>query len=73
MQRALMWLNLYGREAVQHKLKNRQIMDFWFFLAVFELMLDSLTTTYVKPHQCPSHQSILLTQGPICEIFAKIF
>ena len=26
---------------------------------------------YVKPHQCRSHQSILLTQGPICEIFAK--
>ena len=22
MRRALMWLNLYGREAVQHKLKN---------------------------------------------------
>ena len=24
MRRALMWLNLYGREAVRHKLKNRQ-------------------------------------------------
>ena len=24
MRRALMWLNLYGREAVWHKLKNRQ-------------------------------------------------
>ena len=24
MQRALMWLNLYGCEAVQHKLKNSQ-------------------------------------------------
>ena len=22
MRRAFMWLNLYGREAVQHKLKN---------------------------------------------------
>jgi hypothetical protein len=29
--RALMWLNLYGREAVQHKLKNRQKMHFWCF------------------------------------------
>jgi hypothetical protein len=25
----------------------------------------------VKPHQCPSHQSILLTQGPIHENFEK--
>ena len=48
-------------------------MLFLCFLAVFELMSDSLTATYIEPHQCPSHQSILLTQGPICEIFAKIF
>jgi hypothetical protein len=34
-------------------------------------MLDSLTTIIVEPYQCPSHQSILLTQGPICEIFRK--
>ena len=25
-----------------------------------------------EPHQCPSHQSILLTQGPIHEILAEI-
>ena len=25
-----------------------------------------------EPHQCPSHQSILLTQGPIHEILAVI-
>ena len=36
-----MGLNLYGGEAVRHKLKNRQIMC---FLAVFELMSDRLTT-----------------------------
>jgi hypothetical protein len=24
MRRALMWLNIYGREAVRHKLKNSQ-------------------------------------------------
>ena len=47
-------------------------MHFLCFLAVFELMLDSLTTIYVEPHQCPSHQSILLTQGPIHEILADI-
>ena len=47
-------------------------MDFWFFLAIFELMSDSLTTTQVEPNQCASHQSILLTQGPICEILATI-
>ncbi len=48
-------------------------MHFLCFLAVFELMSDSLTAIYIEPHQCPSHQSILLTQGPICEIFTKIF
>ena len=34
-------------------------------------MSDSLAAIYVKPHQCPSHQSILITKGPIHEIFAK--
>ena len=41
------------------------------FLPVFELMSDSLTATKVETNQCPSHQSILLTQGPIHEIFMK--
>ena len=36
-------------------------------------MSDSLTAIYIEPHQCPSHQSILLTQGPICESLAKFF
>ena len=35
-------------------------------------MLDSLTTIEVEQNGCPSHQLILLTQGPICEILAKI-
>ena len=43
------------------------------FLPVLELMSDSLTAIQVEPNQCPSHQSILLTQGPIQEIFAKKF
>ena len=73
MQRALILLNLYGREAVRNKLKNRQKMHFLCFLAVFELISDSLTAISVEQNQCPSHQSILLTQGPICEIFAKKF
>ena len=34
-------------------------------------MLGSLTAIWVKPHQCPSHQSILLIQGLIHEIFTK--
>ena len=38
MQRALMWLNLYGCEAVQCKLKNSLKTH---FLSVFELTLDS--------------------------------
>jgi hypothetical protein len=29
-------------------------------------------TILVKQNGCPSHQLILLTQGPICEILAKI-
>ena len=47
---------------VRHKLKNRQKVHFLCFQAVFELTLDSLTTIQVEPHQCPSHQSILLTK-----------
>ena len=35
MRRALVWLNLYGREAVRHKLKNRPKMHFLCFLAIF--------------------------------------
>ena len=46
-------------------------MDFWCFLAIFELMSDSLTTTQVEPKQCPSHQSILLIQGQIHKNFMK--
>jgi hypothetical protein len=41
------------------------------FLPVFELTVDSLSAIQVKPHQWPSHQSILLTQGPIHKIFTK--
>ena len=65
MRRALMWLNLYGCEAVQRKLKNSLKTQKMHFLPIFELTLDSLTTILVEPHQCPSHQSIILTQGPI--------
>ena len=71
MQRALMGLNLYGLEAVRHKLKNGLKTQKRHFLAVLDLMSDSLTTIYVKQHQCPSQQPILLTQGPIHEIFMK--
>ena len=43
------------------------------FLAVFELLSDSLTAIYIDLHRCPLHHSILLTRGPISEIFAKKF
>ena len=46
MRRALAWLNLYGREAVQHKLKNSLKTKKMPFLPFFELMSDSLTTIY---------------------------
>ena len=71
MRRALVWLNLYGHEAVRHKLKNRQKMHFLCFYAIFGLMSASLTAKLVEPNQCPSHQSILLTQGPIPLNLAK--
>jgi hypothetical protein len=41
------------------------------FLPVLELMLGRLTTIQVMPHQCPSHQSILRTQGTIHKISWK--
>ena len=66
MQRALVWLNPYGREDVWNKLKNSLKTQKMHFLPVFELMSNSLTTIL---HQCPSHQSILGTQGTIHEIF----
>ena len=34
-------------------------------------MSASLTAKWVEQNQCPLHQSILLTQGPIHEIFMK--
>ena len=40
-------------------------------LPVFELMSDSLTIIEVKLHQSLSQQLILLTQGPMNEIFEK--
>ena len=68
-----MWLNLYGCETVRHKLKNGLKTQIMHFLPVFELMSDSLTTMQVEIHKCPLHQSILLTQGPIHEIFTIFF
>jgi hypothetical protein len=72
MQRALMWLNLYGLEALRQKLKNSLKTQKMHFLPIIELMTESLTNIYVESHQCPSYQSILLTQGPIHEILAEI-
>ena len=37
-------INLYGRETVQHKLKNGLKTQTMHFLPVFELMSDSLMT-----------------------------
>ena len=71
MRRALVLLNLYGCEAVWHKLKNTLKTPKIHFLPVLEHMSDSLTAIQIEPYQCPSHQSILLTQGPIHEIFMK--
>ena len=72
MQRALILLNPCGSEACRHKLKNGLKTQKMNFLPVFELTLASLTAIWVEQSQCPLHQLILLTQGPISEILAKI-
>ena len=69
--RYLILLNPCGREAGWHKLKNGLKTQKIHFLPVFELTLASLTAIWVAQNQCPSHQSILLTQGLIHEIFMK--
>ena len=51
MRRALMWLNLYGHEAVRLKLKNSLKTQKMHFLPIFELMSDSLTVTNVETNQ----------------------
>ena len=74
MQRALMRLNLYGREAVRHRRKNSLKTPTMHFLPVFACFW-----AYVgQPHDhigwatsMPSHQSILHIQGRIPEIFTK--
>ena len=68
MRRALVWLNLYGRQAARHKLKSGLKTQKMNFLPVFELTLASLTAIWVEQNQCLLHLSILLTQGPIYEI-----
>ena len=51
MWRALMWLNLYGHEAVRYKLKNRQKMLFLcVFLGCFWQFL-SLCLTASRPYR----------------------
>ena len=72
MRRALILLNPFGRKAGQHKLKNGLKTQKMHFLPVFELTSASLTAIWVEQNQCPLHQSILLTQGPIHEILAEI-
>ena len=44
MRRALVWLNLYGHQTVQRKLKKGLKMHFLCFQPFFELTSDSLTT-----------------------------
>ena len=71
MWMALILVNLYSREAVLHKCQNSLKTPKMHFLPVFELTLASLTAIWVEQNQCPLHQSILLTQGLIHEIFMK--
>ena len=64
--------DFHGREAVGQKLKNSQKVPKMHFLAVSELLSDSLTAIYIELNRCYSHHPILLTQGQIWEISGKI-
>ena len=44
MQKALIWLNLYGRQVVRRKLKKGVKTQKMHFYPFFELMSDSLKT-----------------------------
>ena len=84
MQRALMWLNLYGCEAVWHKLENRQKMQaknaFFVFLGHFWANVrqshdhigwaTSIPSPSIWATSIP-FPSIVPIQGPIPEIFTK--
>ena len=70
MQRASMLLNLYGRQAVRGKVKNRQKCIFCVF-ACFRPYVGQPDNHIGWKHQCPLHQFILLAQGSIAEIFEK--
>ena len=72
MQRASMWLNLYGHQAVRRKPKKGLKLPFLWFQPFFELTFDGLTVILVDSHWCPLHRSILLPQRQICEILVKI-
>jgi hypothetical protein len=56
-------LRAFRREAGQHKLKNGLKTQKMHFLPVFALMTASITGIWIEQNQCPSQQSILLTQG----------
>ena len=58
MQRALMWLNLYGFEAVRHKLKNRQKC----FFGVFRLFLP-LSPTASWPYRLSYINALCINQS----------
>ena len=58
MQRALLWLNLYGCEAVRRKLKNRQKVHFF----VFRLFL-SLHRTTSRPYRLSHTKALRIDQS----------
>ena len=66
MRRALVWLNLYGCEAVRHMLKNSLKTQKTHFLPVFELMSDStpLHALRTTSDQIFEQAFILQTQDP---------
>ena len=59
MQSTLMWLNLYGSEAVRYNLKNGLKTQKMHVLPVIELMSDSLTAKIVLLHPHENKSQIM--------------
>ena len=52
MRRALIWLNPYGREAGQHKLKNRQKMHLGLNFYYYDGLQPEMSAGIINEHEC---------------------
>ena len=78
MRRTAMWLNLYGREAVRHKLKNglkHKKCTFCLFLSQMKFLKDAVITVGVSFRFCSSFSVITIQNfrfslllGPVLQL-----